>query len=645
MADKIYDAYHQEIELTEEQQACLKYTGDRTLMVKGYAGAGKSLVLMQAARQLLEKYGPGVKNKIAIFTFQNTLVSTTREFLQVNGAPEDGVVVTTINSYVRDLYGFLVSINKAPRRNYPYSGKAGETQRINNIKQAKRAHRTKYGKHRFHDIDDQFWIEEFDWMKEMNIWKDDMDIYRSMPRKGRGGKVRMSSADRITAYQLFTCYCEHLEKTKQADWDDDTLFIVRNPELIPENMKYDYILIDEAQDLSLAQMTAIMMLCNKRMVVAMDANQRIFKRQWTAKQLGIETTTKKLTKSMRTTKQIDALAESIRSKNDLILSEDDRSLRAIPEREWDIPELIHLEDSASERKYIINRIKKILDDNDRITIGIIAAKNSQIKIYADWLASDNIQYEQIKKDMTFSMAKPGVKLVTAYGAKGLEFDVVIIPMFVEGNFPYGYQPDDEELYEQYMIQMRNLVYVSMTRAKSNLIITYWGNGSRFIADMDPSLYKLVGKKPDIKVPKFREETEELDLSDLNTSDILWKSKPTVVDKIIEKEKDSNSKGKSRSPFLKTDYTSSGSSNVKKNLPTKEAFSSASNSKLVDFLKAKGIEVIDNRSKQGALWIIGDKSIDSIIQETKKKFGARWTYKEEGGFATKHRPSWYTKSEK
>ena len=39
MADKIYDVYHQEIELTSEQEACLKYTGNRTLMVKGYAGA------------------------------------------------------------------------------------------------------------------------------------------------------------------------------------------------------------------------------------------------------------------------------------------------------------------------------------------------------------------------------------------------------------------------------------------------------------------------------------------------------------------------------------------------------------------------------------------------------------------------------
>ena len=103
MAEKLYDAYHQEIELTSEQEACLKYSGERNLMVKGLAGEGKSLVLMELARKLLSKYGADSKNKVAIFTFQNTLVSTTREFLEINGAAKEGVVVTTINSYIKDI--------------------------------------------------------------------------------------------------------------------------------------------------------------------------------------------------------------------------------------------------------------------------------------------------------------------------------------------------------------------------------------------------------------------------------------------------------------------------------------------------------------------------------------------------------------
>ena len=619
MADKIYDAYHQEIELTDEQQACLKYSGERTLMVKGLAGAGKSLVLMEFARKLLAKYGIDSKNKVAIFTFQNTLVSTTKEYLQVNGTSEDGVVVTTINSFIKDIYELLAKCGAAPFRKYPYAGKQGDMQRINNVKAAIRAHQTKYGKHRFHTIEPEFWIEEFDWMKDMNIWTDDMDLYLNIPRKGRGGKLRMSQADRVTAYQLYTCYCEHLDRTKQGDWADQTLFVVRHPELIPEGMKFEHVLIDEAQDLSLAQMTAIMMLYRKDMVVAMDMNQRIFRKQWSAKQLGIETTTKKLTKSMRTTKQIDALAESVRSKNDGILADDDKSLRAIPERDGDIPELIHLEDAAAERKYVVNLIKSALAANDKITIGIIAAKNKQIPIYADWLASENISHEQVKKDSTFSMAKPGVKLVSAFGAKGLEFDIVIIPMFAEGNFPYGYQPDDEEEYEQYMIQMRNLVYVSMTRARFKLYITFWGNkGSRFIADMDPELYRLTGEKPNIKVPVFVPK---------NTANSSSEDGSIVVRNASKQEESS---------------VRAVSGTITKDTNSKQT---GAESELVTFLKSKGIEVIDKRDKGGALWMVGDKSLAPIVQETKRKFGVLWIFKAEGGMATKRRPSWYTKSTK
>lgn len=619
MADKIYDAYHQEIELTDEQQACLKYSGERTLMVKGLAGAGKSLVLMEFARKLLAKYGTDSKNKVAIFTFQNTLVSTTKEYLQVNGTSEEGVVVTTINSFIKEIYELLAKCGAAPFRKYPYAGKQGDMQRINNVKAAIRAHQTKYGKQRFHTIEPEFWIEEFDWMKDMNVWTDDMDLYLKIPRKGRGGKVRMSQADRVTAYQLYTCYCEHLDRTKQGDWADQTLFVVRHPELIPEGMKFEHVLIDEAQDLSLAQMTAIMMLYRKDMVVAMDMNQRIFSKQWSAKQLGIETTTKKLTKSMRTTKQIDALAESVRSKNDGILADDDKSLRAIPERDGDIPELIHLEDAAAERKYVVYLIKSALTANDKITIGIIAAKNKQIPIYADWLASENISHEQVKKDSTFSMAKPGVKIASAYGAKGLEFDIVIIPMFAEGNFPYAFVPDDEESFEQYMIQMRNLVYVSMTRARFKLYITFWGNkGSRFIADMDPELYRLTGEKPNIKVPVFVPK---------NTASSSSEDGSIVVRNASKQEESS---------------VRVASGTITKDTNSKQT---GAESELVTFLKSKGIEVIDKRDKGGALWMVGDKSLDPIVQETKRKFGALWIFKAEGGMATKRRPSWYTKSTK
>ncbi len=615
MNEKIYDVYHQEIELTTEQQACLKYTGERTLMVKGYAGAGKSLVLMAIAKKYLAKYGKDAKNKVAFFTYQNTLVSTMREFLQVNGQPEEGVVVSTINSFIYEIYKLLVQCGAAPRRKYPADGKEGEEQRINNVRRALSGHQTKYGKHRFHNLEPEFWVEEFDWMKNMNVWKDDLDYYLTLPRKGRGGKVRMSASDRVTAYQIYNYYCDYLDKTGQGDWADQTMFVIRHPELIPEGMKFDHILIDEAQDLSLAQMTAIMHLYRKDMSVAMDMNQKIYSRYWTPKLLGIETTTKKLTKSMRTTVQIEALAESVRSTNDINLSEDDRSQRAIPEKEGMLPRIVHLEDQATEEKYVVNLLKTYLKDQPNITIGMIAAKNDQIKTYSYWLTSAGIKHECVKKKATFSMSKPGVKIVSAFGAKGLEFDCVIIPMFAEGYFPFRFHTDDEEAMADFIIKMRNLVYVSMTRAKSLLIITFCGDrGSRFLGEMDPSLYEWEGKP--FQAPKFKNPVVPTTTTKPVLTSVEPVVKPTLAGIQVAKA---------------TSHPGSGST--------------GSINSLTGYLKSMGLEVIDKRERGGALWVIGDKGIDPILKETRKIFGTLWTYSERGGAATRHRAAWFTKSTK
>lgn len=610
MSDKLYNAYHQEIELTSEQQACLKYTGNRTLMVKGFAGAGKSIVLMKIAQKYLAKYGHAQKNKVAFFTFQNTLVSTTKELLEANGGEEEGIVVSTVNSYIKTIYDELVQMRKAPKQSYPnVKLKDGDKpKRLKNVEMAIKKHQTKYGKHRFHDFPYEFWLDEFDWMKDMNIGKTDVESYIMYKRKGRGNRYRFSAADYATAFQIYTYYLAQQEATGQGDWADQPMFLIRNKHLIADKYKFDHVLIDEAQDLSLAQMTVLMLLYRDGgdMIVAMDANQKIHGKYWTPKLLGIESTTKKLTKSMRTTIEIDNLAESIRSKNDDKLDADDKSLRAIPERTGPLPKLVHLEDQAAERKYIVNLVQTYLKANPNMTIGIIAAKNKQIDLYSDWLTSADIKHEQVRKDSTFSMARPGVKVASAYSAKGLEFNVVIIPMFAEGYFPYKYTSDDEEEMEQYMIKMRNLVYVSMTRAKNILIISWWGNGgSRFIGEMDPKFY----------------ETEGISFK---TSDI----KPNKMS--------GNNKTVTQTSFTRE-------SNITK--PVESSSDETSKSQMVEFLKKKGLEVIDKRDKNGALWVVGGKEIDPILKETRKLYGALWTFSQNGGRATRNRTSWFTKSKK
>lgn len=86
---------------------------------------------------------------------------------------------------------------------------------------------------------------------------------------------------------------------------------------------------------------------------------------------------------------------------------------------------------------------------------------------------------------------PRVTLMTVHGAKGLEFELVMLTGMEEEMFPYrGLEPGGhEELEEE-----RRLAYVAVTRARTRLVVTHtqtrqifgttrWGRPSRFIADM------------------------------------------------------------------------------------------------------------------------------------------------------------------
>ena len=90
----------------------------------------------------------------------------------------------------------------------------------------------------------------------------------------------------------------------------------------------------------------------------------------------------------------------------------------------------------------------------------------------------------------------GVRLMTLYQAKGLEFPIVVIPRVVEGEWPMrnmgqGWFPP-ELLYgkpptgDTHIEEERRLLYVAMTRAQRRLIVTTFAEGA--VAKKGPSSF-------------------------------------------------------------------------------------------------------------------------------------------------------------
>lgn len=79
-----------------------------------------------------------------------------------------------------------------------------------------------------------------------------------------------------------------------------------------------------------------------------------------------------------------------------------------------------------------------------------------------------------------------VHLSTIHLAKGLEFDRVFIAGCSEGLLPHIMSYDDKAQMEE----ERRLIYVAMTRAKKELLISFYGQPSRFLSEMPQELSEL-----------------------------------------------------------------------------------------------------------------------------------------------------------
>ena len=156
---------------------------------------------------------------------------------------------------------------------------------------------------------------------------------------------------------------------------------------------------------------------------------------------------------------------------------------------------------------------------DLLAAGTLEAKRSVVNIASfmrfasDWQAesptktlADFVDYldaykaagGELPTSVELSEDVDGVRLMTLYQAKGLEFPVVIVPNLLEGEWPVREQSGGwfpRELLREavpagdlHTDEERRLLYVAMTRAQERLILTTHGDGgekaaSRFVAEL------------------------------------------------------------------------------------------------------------------------------------------------------------------
>jgi len=202
---------------------------------------------------------------------------------------------------------------------------------------------------------------------------------------------------------------------------------------------YDFILVDEGQDLDPASFETIKLL-SRHVTVCMDPNQRIYENgvaeSEIIRQLGLNQRNMSLLGAYRCCPYVVRLAAQFlegRAEQEQYISQ-----AKTDQSERQTPLLYYASSHDDAQRRMIAVIKTRQSKGDRI--GIFFYTNKDVEEYAQSLREAGVDVEVQKAQdgssgrlLDFTSDRP--KALTYHGAKGLTFDTVILPHLTSRSFP------------------------------------------------------------------------------------------------------------------------------------------------------------------------------------------------------------------
>ncbi len=242
-----------------------------------------------------------------------------------------------------------------------------------------------------------------------------------------------------------------------------------------ERIRYEHILIDEAQDLSPVEMAAVLGCATKdrSVTLAGDTAQRLHMdngfRSWEQVLSAVRSRKPGQKEASLAPIEVEPLKVQYRSTHPIIeLAQgvlgplaDPTSGNAI--RDGAPVELFRFAHSGEAVGFLGEALRELMQAEPRSTIAILARHPEQADIYFKGLKTSEVPYLRRISDQDFPF-KPGIDVTDVRQVKGLEFDYVILLEVSRASYPVN----DEG---------RHLLHIAATRAAHQLWITCTGEPS------------------------------------------------------------------------------------------------------------------------------------------------------------------------
>ncbi len=440
--------------------------------VAGAAGTGKTIVAIHRA-VFLARTNPDVR--VLLTTFSDTLADVLRTKLRrlIYNEPRlaERLEVEAIDRVGERLFRAQIGAPKIATRELvrdllARAGGEAETP---------------------HKFSPRFLLSE--WENVVDAWQlDHWEAYRDLKRLGR--KTRLPVEQRLTLWSIFGWFKAELRDRgllTRADMFSSlaaTLKDRRNP-------PFDFVIVDEAQDISVAQLRFLAALGAHRpksLFFAGDLGQRIFQTPFSWKALGVDIRGRSQTLKLnyRTSHQIRMQADRLLGPEVADVDGNVEDRRGTVSAFNGEPPAIHLFETEQEEGAAVATWLRERRDSG------VAAREMAIFVRS---GKELDRARRAVRDAGFSFqvldervekSSDCVSISTMHLAKGLEFRAVAVMACDDEVIPLQERietvADDGDLEEVYNTE-RHLLYVACTRARDYLMISAVTPASEFLDDL------------------------------------------------------------------------------------------------------------------------------------------------------------------
>jgi superfamily I DNA/RNA helicase len=328
-----------------------------------------------------------------------------------------------------------------------------------------------------------------EWEQIVDAWcLESWEGYRDVVRLGR--KTRLPEAQRTVLWSIFEHIRAGLRERKLITHAE--LFTALAAAIAQSrNVVFDFAVVDEAQDISVAHLRFFAALGGSRpnaLFFAGDLGQRIFQQPFSWKSLGVDIRgrSRTLRINYRTSHQIRAQADRLLGPvvTDVDGNTEDRS-DTVSVFNGPPPVILTLKGENAEIKavgdWIAERAKAGVLPHE---FGVFVRATAQLERAQAAVNESGLDFKIL--DEHVETISGHVSISTMHLAKGLEFRAVVVMACDDEIIPLQERietvGDDADLQEVYDTE-RHLLYVACTRARDHLLVTSVEPASEFLDDM------------------------------------------------------------------------------------------------------------------------------------------------------------------